>query len=62
PGGSAPGVNPGGSAPGVNLDHLGDVCRARLARYKCPTRFEVVDSLPMTASGKVRRRELRADD
>lgn len=46
---------------GVDVDHLADTCRARLARYKCPTRFEVVESLPMTASGKVRRRELRRD-
>ncbi|MFA9432679.1 AMP-binding protein [Egicoccus sp. AB-alg2] len=43
----------------VDSDHLGDLCRANLARYKCPTRFEVVEALPATATGKVRRRELR---
>ncbi|MFA9446281.1 AMP-binding protein [Egicoccus sp. AB-alg6-2] len=43
----------------IDVERLGDVCRARLARYKCPTRIEVVDQLPLTASGKVRRRELR---
>jgi O-succinylbenzoic acid--CoA ligase len=31
-------------------------CRARLAGYKIPRRFRVVDALPMTASGKVIRR------
>jgi long-chain acyl-CoA synthetase len=30
-----------------------------LARYKCPTRVEVVDALPRSFAGKVLRRELR---
>jgi long-chain acyl-CoA synthetase len=34
-------------------------CREKLARYKCPSRIEVVDELPQTATGKIRRRELR---
>jgi long-chain acyl-CoA synthetase len=38
---------------------LTERCRGKLARYKCPTRVEVVDDLPHTATGKVRRRELR---
>lgn len=33
-------------------------CRARLASYKVPKSIEFVDSLPRTASGKVRRIEL----
>ena len=33
----------------------------RLARYKCPTRVEVVDELPRGPIGKVLRRELRDD-
>jgi acyl-CoA synthetase (AMP-forming)/AMP-acid ligase II len=33
-------------------------CRARLASYKVPKFVEFVDSLPKTASGKVRRAEL----
>lgn len=33
-------------------------CRARLASYKVPKSIEFVDSLPRTASGKVRRVEL----
>ncbi len=34
-------------------------CREQLAAYKVPTRIEVVDSLPLNASGKVLRRELK---
>lgn len=34
-------------------------CRDRLARYKAPTEIAVVSSLPHTATGKVRRYELR---
>jgi fatty-acyl-CoA synthase len=38
------------------LAHLGD----RLARYKIPRHIEFVASLPMSAAGKVLRRELRS--
>ena len=34
-------------------------CARSLARYKCPTRVEVVDALPRSFAGKVLRRELR---
>jgi long-chain acyl-CoA synthetase len=43
----------------VDVDALAARCRVKLARYKCPTRIEVVDDLPHTATGKIRRRELR---
>jgi long-chain acyl-CoA synthetase len=43
----------------VDTDALAARCREKLARYKCPSRIEVVDELPQTATGKVRRRELR---
>jgi long-chain acyl-CoA synthetase len=33
-------------------------CAERLARYKLPTAFELVESLPHSAIGKVRKREL----
>ena len=33
-------------------------CRARLARYKCPHRVDVVDSLPLARTGKVLRRRI----
>lgn len=34
-------------------------CKGKLAHYKIPRRIDCVDSLPMSASGKVLRRELR---
>src|SRR5262249_60730553 len=34
-------------------------CARSLARYKCPTRVEVVDALPRSFAGKVLRRQLR---
>jgi long-chain acyl-CoA synthetase len=43
----------------VDPDALVARCREMLARYKCPTRIEVQDALPHTATGKVRRVELR---
>jgi len=50
--------------PGHAFDEAGlqARCRENLARYKCPTRIETADALPYTATGKVRRRELREDD
>ncbi len=47
--------------PGMNLDEdaLIDHCRARLARYKCPTKVLFVERLPTGSTGKVLRRELR---
>jgi acyl-coenzyme A synthetase/AMP-(fatty) acid ligase len=35
-------------------------CRARMAAFKRPRRIEVVDELPKTATGKIKRFELRA--
>jgi long-chain acyl-CoA synthetase len=43
----------------VDPDDLAGRCRTDLARYKCPSRIEVVDDVPVTATGKVRRRLLR---
>jgi long-chain acyl-CoA synthetase len=34
-------------------------CATALARYKCPTRVEIVDELPHTLAGKLLRRALR---
>ncbi len=47
-------------APGRHAepDELIEHCRANLARYKVPTRFEVTDELPFGVVGKLRRREL----
>jgi fatty-acyl-CoA synthase len=48
-------------APGATADPeaLLDLCRAGLARYKVPARIIVVDSLPLTPSGKIRKVALR---
>jgi acyl-CoA synthetase (AMP-forming)/AMP-acid ligase II len=47
--------------PGTSVDpaELTAFCRARLASYKVPTDFRVEASLPMNASGKILKRELR---
>jgi long-chain acyl-CoA synthetase len=37
------------------------LCARSLARYKCPTRVEIVDALPRSFAGKVLRRQLRRD-
>jgi fatty-acyl-CoA synthase len=34
-------------------------CRARLARYKIPKSFRIVDDLPKNASGKILKRQLK---
>jgi long-chain acyl-CoA synthetase len=47
---------PGRRAP---TDELLAQCARSLARYKCPTRIEVVEALPRSFAGKVLRRELR---
>jgi fatty-acyl-CoA synthase len=40
-------------------ENLREHCRARLAPFKVPKAIERVDVLPRTASGKVRRADLR---
>ncbi|WP_410659069.1 o-succinylbenzoate--CoA ligase [Amycolatopsis sp. lyj-112] len=44
----------------VGSDELREFLLGRLAKYKVPVRFEFVDELPRTASGKVRKAALRA--
>ncbi|MGW7198304.1 AMP-binding protein [Streptomyces chryseus] len=46
-----------GDAP--TLDEVAAYCRDRLAPYKIPRRLRIMDSFPMTVSGKVRKVELR---
>ena len=36
-------------------------CRSRLAAYKCPRSVEFAASLPRTPTGKLLRRQLRAE-
>ncbi len=47
--------------PGCSIDpeSLIELCRSRLARFKCPTSVDVVEMLPRNASGKVLKTELR---
>ena len=48
------------SATPIDLDELTSHCRSRLAAYKVPKEFRFVsESLPRTASGKIRRFALR---
>ena len=44
----------------VDTDELIAWCRERMANYKVPRYIEVVESLPMNASGKVLKFDLRA--
>ena len=48
--------------PGVpfDLENLKAWCRERMAVYKRPREYLILDALPKTASGKVLKRELRA--
>jgi long-chain acyl-CoA synthetase len=50
-------------APGVDADAVAAAvrrrCEERLARFKQPSRIEVVDELPLTATGKVQKGRLR---
>jgi long-chain acyl-CoA synthetase len=50
-------------APGTALD-IGELlrhCARNLARFKCPTQLEVVGELPHSATGKVRKTQLRME-
>ena len=51
------------SAPGetADPDALTEWSRERLAGYKRPTRYVIVEELPKTATGKIQRYKLRAD-
>ncbi len=50
-------------APGAALTEAGLIawCRQEMAAYKYPRRVEFRDSLPMTATGKVLKRQLIAE-
>ena len=49
--------------PGVRLTPESVIahCERSLARFKCPSTVEFVEELPQTATGKVRKGQLRAD-
>jgi len=46
-----------GQAP--TAQELIDFCREHLAHFKCPSRIELIDSLPRTATGKLQKFVLR---
>ncbi|MFC6066859.1 AMP-binding protein [Streptomyces ochraceiscleroticus] len=43
----------------LTQEELADYCRDRLAHYKIPRHLDILESFPMTVSGKVRKIELR---
>jgi len=43
----------------INIDAIIQRCRDQLARYKVPDDIKIVDSLPLTPSGKIRKIALR---
>jgi fatty-acyl-CoA synthase len=47
-----------GAAP-LTARHVASFCDSRLAHYKIPRYVEVVESFPMTVTGKVRKVEMR---
>jgi fatty-acyl-CoA synthase len=50
------------AAPGKSLDAptLEAHCRSRLAKFKVPKHYEILETLPRTPSGKVQKHLLRA--
>ncbi|GGU86373.1 AMP-binding protein [Streptomyces filipinensis] len=52
-------VIPHDAADPLSLEELRAFCQGRLAHYKIPSRLQILDSFPMTVSGKVRKVELR---
>ncbi|GAA3788280.1 AMP-binding protein [Streptomyces chiangmaiensis] len=52
-------VIPRDPADPLTLEEVRVFCAGRLAHYKIPSRLQLLDSFPMTVSGKVRKIELR---
>ena len=55
-------VPTGGQEAAAVADAVRDHCAVRLARFKRPSRVEVVDELPLTVTGKVQKGRLRATE
>jgi long-chain acyl-CoA synthetase len=49
-----------GADPASLVEAVRSHCERRLARFKQPSRIEVVDELPLTGTGKVQKGRLRA--
>lgn len=43
----------------VNSEELREYCRQRIASYKVPREFRIVESLPQTSTGKLARKDLK---
>ena len=43
----------------LTMEGLTAFCRERIAGYKTPRSMEIVEGLPLSAAGKVLKRELR---
>ena len=43
----------------VTEEELAALCRQNLADFKLPKKFEFVDSIPRTGSGKIKRQQLK---
>lgn len=52
-------VIPNEAADPLTLEELRAFCQGRLAHYKVPSGLRILESFPMTVSGKVRKIELR---
>ena len=50
---------PTGLRSTATADELAAHCASRIARFKIPVRFHAVSAFPQTASGKIRKAELR---
>lgn len=47
--------------PPLNTDTVHEFCAGRIAHYKIPRYVHIVDEFPMTATGKVRKIDIRAE-
>ena len=45
----------------VSREQIAALCESRLARFKCPTVIEIVDTLPHSSTGKIARARLREE-
>jgi fatty-acyl-CoA synthase len=43
----------------VTGDELAAACRGRIATYKIPRHWKIVDSFPMTITGKIQKYRMR---
>lgn len=44
---------------GLTVEEIREHCRTEIAGYKCPRSLEIVEAFPMSAAGKILKRDLR---